>query len=158
MLCLLDRCLHNTSWPSKIYGLIFRLEINTYYFILLHTKSTGNKWKLDYLEGSICESHAKNRTQIGHFLWILERFSDEIWRNLHHSTHPTWRPMCTTSRILSHRRSKISFFIKFWEGPKIHEKCPIWVRFFACDSIIDPPTRSSWQTKLSYSSYKVWAL
>ena len=59
------------SWLTKRYGLIFRLESHTYYFILLHTKSTGNKWKLDYLEGSICESHAKNRTQIGHFSWIL---------------------------------------------------------------------------------------
>ena len=35
---------------------------------------------------------------------------------------------------------------------KIHEKCPILVRFFACDSKIDPPTRSNWQTQLFDSS------
>ena len=35
------------SWLTKRYSLIFRLDIHTYYFIQLHTKSTGNKWKLE---------------------------------------------------------------------------------------------------------------
>ena len=37
---------------------------------------------------------------------------------------------------------KSHFSSTFEKGPKIHVKCPIWVRFFACNSQIDSPTRS----------------
>ena len=44
----------------------------------LHGEWNNCICQLDLVGGSILESHAKNRTQIGHFSWILERFSDEI--------------------------------------------------------------------------------
>ena len=44
----------------------------------LHDESNSCFCQLDLVGGSILESHAKNRTKIGHFSWILERFSDEI--------------------------------------------------------------------------------
>ena len=44
----------------------------------LHGEWNNCFCQLDLVGGSILESHAKNRTQIGHFSWILERFSDEI--------------------------------------------------------------------------------
>ena len=37
----------------------------------LHDESNSCVCQLDLVGGSILESHAKNRTKIGHFSWIL---------------------------------------------------------------------------------------
>ena len=73
------------------------------------------------------------------FFWPI------FWKNftispsrIHRIVHMfVWRGW--PRRILSHRRSKNIFFIIFWESAKKHEKWPIWIRFFACDSENDPP-------------------
>ena len=58
-----------------------------------------------------------------HLLNRHHNFSDEIWRNL-----GEWSSL-HTSRILSHRRQKNSFFIKFWEGPKFMKTFWFWSGF-----------------------------
>ena len=44
-------------------------------WVFLHLCFTDFRHGFQYF----CETHAKNRIQIGHFSWILERFSDDIW-------------------------------------------------------------------------------
>ena len=55
---------------SKIRPDLLRQKV-AYSDETLHDESNNCFCQLDLVGGSILESHAKNRTQIGHFSWIL---------------------------------------------------------------------------------------
>ena len=55
---------------SKIRQDLLRRKVS-YSDETLHNESNNCFCQLDLVWGSICESHAKNRTQIWHFSWIF---------------------------------------------------------------------------------------
>ena len=79
----------------------------------------------------------KKQTQIRHFSWILGPSQNLMKNTFFESMRQRDKSFawwfvwwCKFRQIRSERRFKI------------HEKCPIWVRFFAGNLQIDPPARS----------------
>ena len=110
--------------------------------ILLSTNHNPHKWRHHWstLVKWCCVLYVCRLGDVISIVTFMD-FGTFFWWNLTKVAALMYEKCVATSRIRSHARSKISFFIKFWDGPKIHEKCPTWYRFFACDSNIDLPKR-----------------
>ena len=55
---------------------------------------------LDLVEESICESQAKNRTQIGHVSWILmNEIFERLWESMREVVLTTYGSSCTISGV-----------------------------------------------------------
>ena len=122
-------------------GLTFRPETTPLIYIALHTEPYCSSHKLDHVGGPFCDSHAKNRIQIGHFSYFFGRFSEKFRRKSSTTSPPFLRTRVSTPRILSH--ILINTFSSFFQDrPKKYEKWPIWIQFFAYDSENGPPTSS----------------